>query len=475
MTSILWPVVSRLSPKSWLRVFTVFPILLVFFFRAHSTFEYRRYTETPRLFSGDEPKYLRMVQSLAEDGDLDISNSWGSEEDIAGMREKSAARGTRRFGHLYVFGKNRGIYSLHLPGTAVLIYPGYLADLLRHPPNSTRSPKKLPFLPGRLFFTRLSLLILSMASLLLLYRLLSWLFQSLLLTTFLLLLLVLNSPFCRIGLQIYPDGPALFFLLVALNAVWRPFRDRKLSDFLLIFSLAFLPWLHQRFILLSLAIYGVFVIGLWRKPKRFPLQRFLVISGALLVLSLPYFYYFYSITGSPSPLSLGQVYGETFIRLAILPLGFFGQAFSTKEGLLWIYPWTFFSLAGIFWGLKSDRRLSLELLAVFFPYYLACSAAFPWTGASSPAGRFMVPLLPVCLIFAGFAWRDLLRTHSWKKWLFYLLFLAIVLLNRYFPLAHLEFGYTRVKPADLSLMLLTGIFLVLLYGFFSLGERKKWI
>ena len=456
-------------------ILALFIVLLVYILQAHSTFEYGRYAKAPYMFAGDEPKYLRMVQSLAEDGDLDVSEFWGAAEDIAAIREEALAKGRWRSGHLYIFGKNRGIYSLHLPGTALLIYPGYAFDRLRHSPDVMKAPRNLPFLPSRLPFTRLSLVLISAASLILLFRLLCRLFPSLLLTTVLLLLLIFNSPFCRIGLQVYPDGPALLFFLLALNTVWHPFRNRWLNDILLVLGLAFLPWLHQRFVLLSLGIYIVFVLRLWRKDGQAPLQRTLATGVALLALSLPYFYYFYSITGSPSPLSLARAYGRPFVQLAILPLGFFGQLFATKEGLLWNFPWTLFALTGLFWGCKVDRKHSFELLAISIPYYLACSAAFPWTGASSPPGRFLVPLLPTLLVLAGFSFFDLLRKSSRKKWLAYSLFFAILLLNRLLELVRLDFGYARVRPNDLRLMLLSGIFLLLLYGALFCGDRKKRI
>jgi len=460
-----------LSPRSWLKLWIGFFILAAFFVTARTTFEYKRYARALYLFAGDEPKYLRMAQSLAEDNDLDVSNFWGSREDIARLRERASAKATRRYGHLYVFGKNKGIYSLHMPGVAFLIYPGYVLDLLRFPHKSVRTSKNLPFLPDRLIFTRLSLLVMAAVSLLLLLRLLSSLFPSLLVTAILLLVFVFDSPFCRIGLQVYPDGPALLFLLLAMNAVWHPFPDKRVNDILFVLSIGFLPWLHQRFIPISLAIYLVLIIRCRHGGSFF--KRLLPISGALFLLSLPYFYYFFSITGNPSPLSLVRTYGEKFIQLSILPLGFFGQLFSTKAGLLWLHPWALFFLIGIFQGLKKERRHSLELLLVFFPYYLACSGAFPWTGASSPAGRFSVPILPVYLIFAGFAADGLLRASSPKKWLFYGLLVSPFLINKVHAFVHLDFGYGRVTAADLGAMLIVGLYLVILYGALFLAERKK--
>ncbi len=50
-----------------------------------------------------------------------------------------------------------------------------------------------------------------------------------------------------------------------------------------------------------------------------------------------------------------------------------------------------------------------------------------------------------------------------------------ILINRFLALVRLDFGYARIKPADLHLMLFAGLFLVLLYGVLFYGERKKGI
>lgn len=90
----------------------------------------------------------------------------------------------------------------------------------------------------------------------------------------------------------------------------------------------------------------------------------------LFIVSLPYLYYFYFITGNPLPNSMHSFYGRSFLRIDKLPLGFFGHLFDRSVGMIWVFPWTVFSLIGIYWGLKIDRKKVIPLLVVFFPYYL---------------------------------------------------------------------------------------------------------
>lgn len=441
----------------------------MFIARVRTTFEYKRYTTALDLFSGDEPKYLRLVHTLAEDADLDISNFWGSEAQIARLRETAPSSGTRRSGHLYIFGKKSGIYSLHLPGLAVLTYPGYVADVLLFPLESARASSNLDFLPAKLYFTRLSLVIIALLSLLALFRLLGSVFSPLL-TSLLFLPLLFNSPFLRFTVQLYPDGPALLFCLLGLNCIFRPFRDRRLNDVLFAFCLAFLPWLHQRFIFLSLGLYLLFLFLTPKKPAS--RRRILLVSLALLASSLPYFYYFYSITGDPSPASLSREYGQRFISLGILPLGFFGQVFSTREGLLWFYPWTSFFLFGFYYGFKRRMRQTGALLMAFFPYYLVCSTAFPWSGASAPVGRFAVALLPIYLLFTGFTVEDLSRRFSWKKLFYYASVILLIFLNHQFSVLRLDIGHTRVTPSELGRISLAALLLILLFASLWFGEKR---
>ena len=78
----------------------------------------------PQPFSGDEPHYLLITQSLLADGDIDVYNDYRLDRYRAlypGPLENHAFSGKEGPDHEY---------SRHLPGTSILVLPSYLAGEL---------------------------------------------------------------------------------------------------------------------------------------------------------------------------------------------------------------------------------------------------------------------------------------------------------------------------------------------------------
>jgi len=305
-------------------------------------------------------------------------------------------------------------------------------------------------------------------TLVLMFRLLSSFFPSPFLVTGLLLLFILNSPFFEYSLQFYPAVSATFFSLLAINALFCPFQEKWLNYLFIVIGLGFLPWLDQAFIPLSAGFFLVFLF--YRNTKKFPWKSARVVSLFLCLLSLSYFYYFYSITGSPSPLSPFKLFGKIHGSFSTIPLGFFGHFFSRDFGLLWAYPHILFFFFGVVWGWKEKRKQSLFLLVIFFSYYLICSAAVTWTGDTLPPGRFLVPLFPVFLIFIGFTFQNLYQYFSYPKLLFYLVYLILVILNKKIWLVNLNFSPGYLTSSDWPRIMVSFIILFFLYLSFVLGR-----
>ena len=215
--------------------------------------------------------------------------------------------------------------------------------------------------------------------------------------------------------------------MFVLNAIFFPFKNRRLNDFFIIIGIGFLPWLHQRFIPLALGLFIAFLFS--AKVKRVTFKKVFVISLFLVILSLPYFYYFFSLTGNPSPLSTSKLQGTVHARWNTLPLGFFGHFFHPKFGHFWAYPWTILFFFGIYWGFKKNWKLAIALFSIFIPYYLMCSAAVPWAGPTYLLpGRFLVAIHPLFLIFCGFTIQDLSQRFSYPKLSFYLSYFVLIFL-----------------------------------------------
>ena len=406
---VLWKIPS---PKKAVKVLLFLFLSLILLNQSINNIAFPRFA-SDRTFGGDEPKYFRMVDSLMEDGDLDLSNLWESDEKRGDVEEgpnKNVLQG------LYFVGRNGGIYPLHMPGLAFLMLPAYVLDATVFPNDSDRSPEYLPFLPFRLRFTRLFLLGMALLTLFLLFRLLGFFIKSLFLTTSLLILFILNSPFLSFSYSIYPAALATFLCLLVMNSIFCPFKKRFLNILFIIVGIGYLPWLHQRYILLSLGLFLSFLLS--RKSRKIPWMEIFIIIFALLILTLPYFYYFYSLTGDPSPLSTSKLHGKVYARWNTMLLGFFGSFFPPTKGFLWSYPWVILFFFGIYWGFKKEKKLTLKLLLLFLPYYFICSAAIPW-GFNN---RFLLPVFPVFLILSGMTILDVYKKFSYPKVVFYLLF-----------------------------------------------------
>ncbi|MCJ7580469.1 MAG: hypothetical protein MUP98_08030 [Candidatus Aminicenantes bacterium] len=425
---------------------------------------YQRFSRE-RLFGGDEPKYLRMTYSLAKDMNVDVSNELIIEEGLEKAVERILSSGSRSFGHLSVIGKNGKIYHIHLPGISFLILPGFLLDSIIFP--TTHNPEddlqflSSGFIPNKLYFTRLWLLILGISAFFLLARLLYYFFNSILLSTILLLIFILNSPVPIFIFQLYPEIAAAFFVLLVLNAILFPFKKEGLNYLSIVIGIGYIPWLHQRFIVLALSLYIVFIIQTVFFKKNF--KRGLITSFLLFLTSLPYFYFFYTITGSPLPNSLHRLYGYPFNRLGMFPLGFFGHIFDFESGFLWNYPWTILALIGIYWGLKIEKKRAISLLIVFVPYYLLTCFNNLWHGLVDQPARFLVAIFPILLFFLAYTIIAFYKRRHYPLLILYIALVTLIFFNKKYWILKYNFKRPGVSHADVFPIIVSSALLILLY------------
>jgi hypothetical protein len=429
---------------------------------------YQRYSSL-MIFLGDEPKYLRMAYSLANEGNLDLTDDFvGDDVEVYWLLQKAKESGQRAIGHFSVVGRDGGIYHLHMPGLSFLLLPSFLLDLAvfqRDIPNT----QALMFLPAKMIFTRTWILLLALAFYFLLARFFHKMFRSRLITALLLLALIFLTQIPEFMFQVYPELAAALFLLLGLNALFFPFRPKWLNALSLIAGIGFLPWLHQRFIPLAASLYALFLfqnIVLSRNWK-----RVLTVSLALAVIGLGYAYYFYAITGSPWPWSMYSLWGTSYTRMAIFPSGFFGYIFDTGSGLLSLFPVFLFALIGMFWGIKLERRRAWMLLAVTLPYYCLISIT-PWHGSPWEATRMSLVLFPLFLVFVGYALCALARRTSWAFILFYMGCLVFIILNRTHRFWEISLGNVLILPHQVGFII--QCFFVLVLFFVILQALDIW-
>lgn len=458
--------------KLMTRVALIFLVTLFINQLVHQSYFQRFFGQ--RLFMGDEPKYLRMTYSLATDGDLDVSDDFiGERAEIERAKDEILKSGSRKFGPLAIIGKDKGIYNFHMPGLSFLILPGFLLDLSLYP--SLYEPADLDyylearFLPRKLSFTCLCLFLMALGIFFLMARFISRFFRSPFLSMLLLLLFIFNSPLPDFMFQLYPDAAALFFVLLVLNAVLFPFERKWLNYLFIVLGIGYLPWLHYRFILLALGLFFAFVTNEIFFQKN--LKRFLIVALLLSLTSSLYFYYFYSITGNPLPTGLQRLYGESFVRLAVFPLGFFGHIFDHSAGMIWFFPWTILAFIGIYRGLQLDRKRSLIFLIASIPYYLLTCMAIPWHGMVKEPARFLVAVFPVLFVFLGYTLKSFWQHPASVHFFLYFVFLAVAFLNRQIHFLVFRFGSSYVSPSDLSQIVQCSLIIAGLYLSIFLSDR----
>jgi hypothetical protein len=421
---------------------------------------YQRYSSL-MIFLGDEPKYLRMVYSLASDGDLDLTDDFvGDDVEVLWLLQKARDSGEKAIGHFSIVGRDGGIYHIHMPGLSFLLLPSFLLDLSvfsREVPNT----QALMFLPAKMIFTRAWTLLLSLFFYFLLARFFYRLFRSRLILAILLLAFIFATQVPDFMFQVYPETAACLFLLLGLNALFFPFPRKWMNAVALVAAIGYLPWLHQRFIPLAVSLYALFLfqeIILNRNWK-----KILFISLALAAIGLSYAYYFYATTGNPLPWSMYSLWGTSYTRAAILPSGFFGYIFDTGSGLLALFPVFLFALTGMYWGINLDRRRAWMLLALVLPYFCLISIT-PWHGSVWETTRMSLILFPLFLVFVGYTLRALASKTSWAHAVFYSACLIFILLNRAHHFWKISLGNVLILPHQVGYIIQCAFILVFFYS-----------
>jgi hypothetical protein len=321
-------------------------------------------TETQGL-GGDEPHYLIISDSLLKDRDLQIENNH-QQKDYASYF----------FGELrpdfIQRGKNGQIYSIHAPGLPVLSLPAYAVFGYR----------------GVILFVALLAALAALTMFDLADRLAG---RSAAVVTW--IATCASAPFIPYAWSIFPEMPGAW--VVAYCVVWLWEGERRSSRVWIVRSaaLGLLPWVHTRFVILSLVFGLAFALRLRRSPR--PLLAFVIPAT---IMAVAWLYSFYAIYGIWSPEAPYGTYASEFVRFGYIFHGLVGILFDQKFGLLFYSPIYLAAPIG-FWLLLRDpqSRTKAAVLLVAVAAYVGSTARLYmfWGGSSAPA-RLLVPIVP-CL------------------------------------------------------------------------------
>jgi hypothetical protein len=329
---------------------------------------------SPSIPGGDEPHYLVITQSLLYDHDLIVDNNYA-------RGDYHAYFGGPLNPDFRARGRHGEIYSIHAPGVPALVLPAFAI--------------------GGYHGVVIFLILVSAAACTLTWWLAwratgdrgaAWFGWA---------AVALSAPFLLESFTVYPDGPGAALVLTGFWALQR--LDANQPGSLKSWTwhgaaLAALPWMHTRFVLLSIVLGAFIALRLMRvQGGGGRLAAFLSVP---IVSTAAWFLSFYVMYGTLNP---SAPYGtESNSAIAFLPNGLGGLLLDQGFGLLATAP--VFAVA--FAGLVRTRRFAVEWVVTAIVYGSAvASYAMWWAGTSGPA-RFLVPILLPLAIPAAYAWRS---------------------------------------------------------------------
>ena len=323
---------------------------------------------------GDEPHYLVITQSLLRDGDLRIQNN----HDRGDYREYY---GGPLAPHVLERSRDGAIYSIHSPGTSVLVLPGFA----------------LAGYTG----AKWTMLLLATITAVLVWQAAFRATGDAAAATFAWIGVAGSATFLLQSGMIFPDAPGA---LAVAAGVWlfvrlgQPAPVRAFSVVAVASLLALLPWLHTRFAALAAPLA---LAVMWRLRQQAasptPWRTLVTFLAVPIVSAVAWFTYFLVIYGTLSPMA---PYGSTGGSVWYVPGGFVASLFDAQYGLLAYTP----VLAAALLGWRRGGGTLLAIAAV----YLAAVATYWmwWAGLPATPARFATAALPLCGVPLAIAWRS---------------------------------------------------------------------
>ena len=332
--------------------------------------------------TGDEPFYLQMAQSLLHDGDLDMANNY-AQSDYLDFYPKVTTRPPFRGWESFPWDLpphqsntvRPGLYEKHGAGLAVLVAPAYLVG------------GRL----GTVLFMNLLAALLA-ANIFLLAREFTGNLKASLVAT---LGLAFTSPLLPYSFLIFPAVPAALMAVYAFRRIRLSPANHAWQLAGASLSLAFLPWLHAGYLLLSLPLFGYFLARNWSSRRALALGLIpIAIAGAAFL------YYYYSLYATIIP-NYGDHAGFDFGAGTLS--GSLGLFLDQQWGLVTYSPFYLVALAGIILIFQRRRREVPWLLAATVPTFLFFASYRQWWGEWCPPARYLVPILPFAAAPAALA------------------------------------------------------------------------
>ena len=402
------------------------------------------------LFTGDEPHYLLMTQSLLRDGDLDLAPDYDRKSYHEYLPESVTLQRHATVGRL-----QNARYSVHSPGTAVVLLPFYAAAGFLGLGKT-----------GLCLLLRFGMSLFGALFCLQVFRLARRCLSDDRTAFAIVLLTALISPVFFYSIHVYPEILAALLSVTVFDILL--FADRWTRTRLALagLGLSLFIWLHAQKYLPLVAALGLY--GLWtlmREKRRF--ADFAAFLAAPVAVTAAYFLFQYSIYGSFSlqAVSWWKPSGEA-LTLHSLFLGIpfrlrwetlVGYFLDQKDGLLFYAPVYLFAVPGMVAMFRKKAGVFRAVALLTLPYVLFSAFLTQRTGYA-PQARPLTAVVWGLILPLGFYLSEC-KENSRRKSIFFSIFafvgivITIILIHNPLALYQETTAGTTARSGDLFSLL----------------------
>jgi hypothetical protein len=344
--------------------------------------------------SGDEPHYLMITQSLAADHDLDLANNYANDDG-------------RLFGHAHLdagphVARNRQgeVESVHGVGLPILIVPAYAGGRALAAALPTRLLARFRMDRGLFAYSIVSLCLivltacamatmaLSLASSVGALRSGAWITAA-----------AISPPIVSHSFLVFPEVIALSVTCFVVSFAAMGRSDREHGLFLVLAAtLGCLPSVHRKFLFY---VWGLLFLMVWlrRDVVQTLSARERLLAGALFLL--PQIALLASSWATWGTFAGPQMVDGVPLSLSTMKEGLAGLWLDRQSGLLAYAP--LYWLVPAAWIITWRRTWPYLIPAMLL--YLPMASFLEWWGGFAPAARYLVPIVPLCLVPMLYAFR----------------------------------------------------------------------
>ena len=351
--------------------------------------------------TGDEPHYLIVAESLWSDGDLDLADEYRSGASRLFGQDDLEIGGHARPD---LTGTLRPVHDIGLP-LLLLPFYGPAVALSQSIPGEWLQALKQP--PGLFAYSlmSLSMLVLVCLSLSALMKTLTPPMSEVAAGT-VVLAIALSPPVLSNAFLLFPEGVAFAVVCATLYVTYSARHIRFTHVALVSGALGALPWFHRKFFPFAVGLLFVLIVGrkdVFRQlsATRIGLVAFLFFGPQLALAA--WSHHHWGHLGGPLTLD-GYPFSWDAFRA-----GAFGFLIDRENGLL-VWAPLYLVLPAAWW---IARPVSRALLVPSVLLVLPAAAHDQWWGGFSPAGRFLVPLIPFFALVIARSLRHRVFAVTW--------------------------------------------------------------